>query len=98
MIFVIAAGESILAFLQANAPKARCHADALPFDPLWYTEVAAAIANAIGHAKFCRRLPRRLICTRFRRFRGDEFLKARIIPQRIEHWVEPEQRRSERHV
>jgi hypothetical protein len=31
-----------------------------------------------------------------RRGRGDEFLEARIIPERIEHWIEPEQRRSER--
>ena len=34
----------------------------------------------------------------FRRGRGDEFLEARIIPEQIEHWIEPEQRRSERHV
>jgi len=27
---------------------------------------------------------------------GREFLKARIIPQRIEHRIDPEQRRSER--
>jgi hypothetical protein len=27
-----------------------------------------------------------------------EFLEARIVPERIEHWIEPEQRRSERHV
>src|SRR5438094_5305165 len=33
----------------------------------------------------------------FRRARC-EFLEARIVPKRIEHWVEPEQRRSERHV
>src|SRR5947207_14266346 len=32
----------------------------------------------------------------FRRGRGDEFLEARIVPKRIEHWIEPEQRRSER--
>ena len=38
--------------------------------------------------------PRLLI----RRFRGRQFLEARIIPQRIEHWIEPEQRRSEQHV
>ena len=25
-----------------------------------------------------------------------EFLKARIVPERIEHWIEPEQRGSER--
>ena len=30
-----------------------------------------------------------------RRGRGDEFLEARIIPERIEHWIEPEQRGSE---
>src|SRR4030095_2246856 len=34
----------------------------------------------------------------FRRGRGDEFLETRIIPKRIEHRIEPEQRRSERHV
>ena len=33
-----------------------------------------------------------------RRGRGDEFLEARIIPERIEHRIEPEQRGSERHV
>jgi len=32
----------------------------------------------------------------FRRSRGDEFLEARIIPERIEHGIEPEQRSSER--
>ena len=30
------------------------------------------------------------------RGRGDEFLEARIIPKRIEHRIEPEQRGSER--
>jgi hypothetical protein len=34
----------------------------------------------------------------FRRFRGDEFLEARIVPERIEHWIEPEERGSERHA
>jgi hypothetical protein len=34
----------------------------------------------------------------FRCGRRDEFLEARIIPERIEHRVEPDQRRSERHV
>ena len=32
------------------------------------------------------------------RFLFAEFLEARIIPERIEHRIEPEQRRSERHV
>ena len=31
-----------------------------------------------------------------RRSRGDEFFEARIIPKRIEHWIEPEQLGSER--
>jgi hypothetical protein len=31
-----------------------------------------------------------------RRGRGGEFLEARIIPEWIEHWIEPEQRGSER--
>ena len=39
-----------------------------------------------------------LFVRRFRRFGGDEFLEARIIPKRIEHRIEPEQRRSERHA
>jgi hypothetical protein len=30
-----------------------------------------------------------LFVRRFRRFRGGEFLEARIIPKRIEHWIEP---------
>ena len=34
----------------------------------------------------------------FRRGRGDEFLEAEIVPEGVEHWIEPEQRRSERHV
>ena len=29
---------------------------------------------------------------------GDESLETRIIPERIEHWIEPEQRGSQRHV
>ena len=33
----------------------------------------------------------------FRRFRGREFLEARIIPQWIEHWIEPEQGGSQQH-
>jgi len=33
---------------------------------------------------------------RFWRGRLGKFLKARIISKRIEHWIEPEQRRSER--
>jgi hypothetical protein len=32
------------------------------------------------------------------RGRGDKFLETRIVPERIEHWIEPEQCRSERHV
>src|SRR5678815_3926421 len=35
-------------------------------------------------------------CPLLRRGRGDEFLEARILPERIEHSIEPEQRRSER--
>ena len=31
-----------------------------------------------------------------RRRRGDEFLETRIIPERIEHWIESEQRRRGR--
>src|SRR5439155_12670372 len=33
-----------------------------------------------------------------RRGRGDQLLEARIIPERIEHWIESEQRRSNRNA
>jgi len=33
-----------------------------------------------------------------RRGRLGELLEARIIPERIEHWIESEQRRSERRM
>jgi hypothetical protein len=39
-----------------------------------------------------------LFVRRFRRRRVNEFLEARIIPERIKHRIEPEQRRSKRHV
>ena len=39
-----------------------------------------------------------LFVRRFRRGRAGKFLEARIIPERIEHGIEPEQRRSERQV
>jgi hypothetical protein len=31
-----------------------------------------------------------LFVRQFRCGRGDEFLEARIVPERIEHWIEPE--------
>jgi hypothetical protein len=37
-----------------------------------------------------------LFFSRFWRRPGGEFLEARIVPERIEHWIEPEQSRSER--
>src|SRR5215471_5167815 len=40
---------------------------------------------------------RKVFALLFRRFRAREFLEARIIPQRIEHWIEPKERRSEAH-
>ena len=53
-----------------------------------------------SRSRVCRRWHARqryiaLFARRFRRFRGREFLKARIISQRIEHGIEPEQRGSE---
>ena len=51
----------------------------------------------------CKRLPGRF--SSVKKFPGHsrllflaEFLEARIIPERIEHRIEPEQRRIERHV
>jgi hypothetical protein len=38
-----------------------------------------------------------LFVRRFRRGRSGEFLKVRIIPERIEHGIEPEQGRSKWH-
>src|SRR5438128_11989621 len=46
------------------------------------------IAGVIASALFVRRV----------RCSGSEFLKARIAAQRIEHWIEPEQRRGKRRV
>ena len=66
-----------------------------------------ALANERGFAAWYLRLRRLLqsssavrslrLCV-VRRGRADEFLEARIIPKRIEHRIEPEQRGSERHV
>jgi hypothetical protein len=39
-----------------------------------------------------------LFVRRFRRRRGDEFLETRVVPKRVEHRIEPEQRRSKRQV
>ena len=41
---------------------------------------------------------RALFFVHFWRGQSNEFLKPRIIPERIERWIEPEQRRSEGHV
>ena len=41
---------------------------------------------------------RQLFLSRFGRGRGGKFLEARIVPERIEHGIEPEQRRSEPHI
>ena len=52
----------------------------------------ALIASAKEFSAFVPQFPRmvlRLLA---------QFLEARIIPERIEHRIEPEQRRSERHV
>ena len=38
-----------------------------------------------------------LFTRRLRHVLANEFLKARIVPQRIEHRIDPEQRWSERH-
>jgi hypothetical protein len=35
-------------------------------------------------------------CVRSRLLFFAHFLEARIVPKRIEHWIEPQQRRSER--
>jgi hypothetical protein len=40
----------------------------------------------------------RKITLSFRCFRLGKFLEARIIPERIEHRIEPEPRRSQRHT
>jgi hypothetical protein len=59
--------------------------------------------SGLNYASFiiystCRCREQRGVALLFRRLRGREFLEARIIPQRIEHRIEPEQLRGERHV
>jgi len=44
------------------------------------------------------RSPRAAMANLFWQGGGDEFLEARIVAQWIEHWIEPEQRRSERRI
>src|SRR6266480_6165749 len=48
--------------------------------------------------KRCTDSIRRRSCADSRLLLLAELLEARIIPERIEHWVQPEQSRSERHV
>jgi|GEM_PF-2500165 len=58
-------------------------------------------SGPVGSAEFLyyRNVPNEFaVACLFRRGRGDEFLKAGIIPERVEHWIEPEQRRSKREV
>src|SRR5438105_386168 len=63
----------------------------------------AATATQQSHkrsppCKRCAASARRRSCGRSLWFVFAEFLEARIIPERIEHRIEPEQRRSERLV
>jgi hypothetical protein len=60
------------------------------------TQKSANIEIVSRQAAANYRLPRDAPQILLRHGRGDEFLEARIIPERIEHWIEPEQRRSER--
>ena len=55
------------------------------------------VPDRVGSEEFLyyRNMPNELavVCTMlllFRRGRGGEFLEARIISERIEHWIEPE--------
>jgi hypothetical protein len=48
--------------------------------------------------KRCAALARRRSCVSSLWFLFAEFLEARIVPERIEHRIEPEQRRRERRV
>ena len=45
---------------------------------------------------FVSEIVRKIFALLFGRFRTGEFLEARIIPERIEHRIEPEQRGSKR--
>src|SRR5436189_5337319 len=49
-------------------------------------------------APFCAAARRRPWRTLFWRGRCDQFLEARVLAHWLEHWVQPEQRRSERRV
>jgi len=61
------------------------------------SRVVRTIETASGQISCDTKLLRRTIVRRFRHHRS-KFLEARIAPERIEHWIEMEQRRSERYV
>ena len=56
------------------------------------------VADPRSTRKFAGAYLSALFVRRFRRKIGDEFLETRILPERIEHRIESEQRGSERHA
>src|SRR5438876_3264381 len=59
---------------------------------------SARVKSAIAAYSSPARKAAKLLVRRFRRGRRNEFLEARIVPKRIEIRIEPEQRRSKRHI
>ena len=79
-----------LPFLDARVTQ---RSEELPFSPI-ETNQSELLKGSEKEGSLISEL---LLCWRckiFWRFRGRELLEARIIPQRIERWIEPEQRRS----
>src|SRR6266481_6980549 len=61
---------------------------------------AAANANILKPHRICKSRVDELQIGggSLRRGRSGKFLEARIIPERIKHWIEPEERGGERHA
>src|SRR5436305_15195492 len=78
--------------------RSRCGTNIFILCPIFSVPFPGIIEQGRGGAPVCRESflldgSRPFL---FRSGRGSEFLKARIIPERIEQWIEPEQRSSER--
>src|SRR5438132_6783263 len=83
-------------FRGAHAPpRAPCGAS-----PQGFQEQKFVMARAPSPAREARALPgyQRRNCRSSLWFLFAEFLEPRIVPERIEHWIEPEERGSERRV
>src|SRR5437763_12817202 len=60
------------------------------------TSRRSGVASAVSAETFFVRA--QLLVQSFWLRRREDFLKTRIIAERVEHWIEPKQRKSERHA